>query len=116
MADLIGDIDWFRGDSYPLTLTIKNKKTKEVIDITGYSFILTVDSEKDPVNTSTKIFSVVGVLSDTPINGVVTFTPSALATNFINNMYYFDIQMTDASGNIRTIAKYKWKQSQDITK
>ncbi len=115
MAELIGEIEWYRGDSYPLEITIKNAKTKAVIDITGYSFILTVDSLKDPPDDSTKIFDVAGVLP-APTTGVVTFTPPSVDTNFAAGNYYYDIQMTTLGGDIRTIAKFKWKQTQDISK
>jgi len=114
MAKLIGEIDWYRGDSYPLVLTIKDKATKSVIDITGYSFILTVSSIEDPIDDTTKIFEVNGVLDNDPTTGVVTFTPTQ--TDFPAGTYYYDVQMTDASGNIRTIAKNIWNQTQDITK
>jgi len=115
MSELIGDIEWYRGDSYPLTLTIKSKSTKQAIDITGYAFKLTVSSTKDPPDDSTKLFDVDGDL-DEPTEGKVVFTPTATNTDFVPGTYYYDIQMTDINSNIRTIAKYKWKQLQDISK
>jgi len=117
MADLIGEIAWYRGDSYPVKLTIKDKTTSVEIDLTGYTFLLTVDSDKNPSDTSTKVFEVAGILEDQGTNtGEVTFTPTTSNTDLSPLTYYYDIQMTDASGNIRTIAKNKWKITQDITK
>lgn len=116
MATLIGEIEWYRGDSYPLELTVKDANTKEVIDITGYSFILTIDTLKEPPDNTTKVFSVNGVLNVDPTTGKVSFTPTALNTAIDTGSYYYDVQMTDASIHIRTIAKNKWKILQDITK
>lgn len=116
MTTLIGEIEWYRGDSYPLDLTIKNKNDSTVIDLTGYSFILTVDTSSAPTTDATKVFEVAGVLNADPTTGKVSFTPTALQTGITPKTYYYDVQMTDASGNIRTIAKNKWKIKQDISK
>jgi len=116
MSSLIGEIEWYRGDSYPLELTIKNAATSAVIDITGYSFILTIDSLEKPPDDTTKVFEVTGDLDSDPTTGKVSFTPTALNTDQEPATYFYDVQMTDASSNIRTIAKNKWKMRQDITK
>ena len=112
----LDDITWYRGDSFPIELTIKDKATGNAVDITGYAFKLTVDELQDPPDTSTKKFSVDGVLDGTPSTGKVAFTPSTTDTAILPADYYYDVQMTDASSNIRTIAKYKFTISQDITK
>ena len=116
MANLIGDIEWYRGDSYPLELTIKNKETKVIIDLTGYAFSLTVDTLQDPPDDTTQVFEVPGVLDIDPTLGRVSFTPTVLQTAIDAKGYFYDVQMTDSSGNIRTIVKNKWKILQDITK
>ena len=116
MATLIGDIEWYRGDSYPLELTIKDKTSGLVIDLTGYSFLLTVDTLKEPPDDTTKVFDVIGVLDGDPTTGKVSFTPTAIQTAIDPAGYFYDVQMTDASNNIRTIAKNKWKILQDISK
>jgi hypothetical protein len=112
----LGEITWYRGDSYPIELTIKDASTSAVIDITGYSFLLTVDSLAEPPDDTTKVFEVAGVLDADPTTGKVSFTPTSVNTDLAATTYYYDIQMTDISSNIRTIAKNKWKISQDITK
>ena len=57
-----------------------------------------------------------GVLNADPDTGKVSFTPTKEGTNLPVETYYYDVQMTDASGNVRTIAKFKFKITQDITK
>ena len=113
----LGDLEWYRGDSYPINILIKNKSTGQPIDLTGYSFLLTCSSVKDPVDTSSQLFQVDGVIPDQTTNtGEVVFTPSETDTAIDPGKYFYDIEMTDPVGNIRTIAKYKFNILQDITK
>lgn len=112
----IGNIEWYRGDSFPLELKLKDKATGLPLTITGYSFILTVDSVSSPSDASTNIFSVEGIVVGDGTEGKVTFTPTADDTDITPAKYYYDIQMTDPSSNVRTIAKYNFKITQDISK
>lgn len=122
MADILGDLSWRRGDSYPITLTIKDKSVTPsvAINITGYSFKMTVTTVKDPVDETTQLFQVIGeVDADQGANtGKVHFTPSAVDTDQLSGKYFYDVEMTDASGNIRTISPYgaKFTLNQDQTK
>jgi hypothetical protein len=113
---LLKKVEWYRGDSYPLEITVKDSATEAAIDITGYSFIMTVDTEKYPTDALTKLFDVAGVLDADPTTGKVSFTPTTIDTDQDVGTYYYDIQMTDVSGNIRTIVKNDFKIVQDITK
>lgn len=111
-------ITMYRGDSYPIAFTISyriNSNTTAPIDLTGCSLLMTVDTLENPPDNATKMFDVAGVLADDPTTGIVYFTPTALNTSAIGS-YYFDVQLTDADGNIRTVAKDKFVVSQDITK
>lgn len=116
MATLMGELEFFRGDTYPLELTIRNKATKAVIPLSGYSFKMTVDTLENPPDDSTKLFEVTGVLDSEPTTGKVSFTPTVENTNQTIGTYYYDVQMTDPSGHIRTIVKDLFKIVQDITK
>ena len=115
MSNILEDILWMRGDSYPLPMVVSSKATKQIIDITGYTFVLTVDENQDPEDDTTQVFSVDGVIEDA-LGGKVSFTPSETDTDFAKGGYYYDIQMVDTSGNKKTIIKAKWKHDQDITK
>ena len=112
----LGDITFYRGDSFPLTLTIKDKNSGNPIDLTGYSFRVTVNVEKDPIDTTNQLFEVVGSLDPDPTTGRVSFTPTQSDTNQKSGTYYYDIEMTDDAGNVRTIAKHKFKITQDLSK
>lgn len=117
MATIIGDIEWYRGDSYPLELTIKDATSGNAIDLTGYTFLFTVNSEAAPLDDTNQLFQLVGVLDADPTTGKVVFTPEIAdtATAAIGG-YYYDVQLSYDVNSPRTIVKKKFKIVQDITK
>lgn len=108
------DLTRKRGDSYADEVTITDA-SGVVLDITGYSFTLTVDPSPAPADNTTKLFDVAGVILDAA-NGLVEFAPSAVQTDQTPGRYYYDIQMTDNVGRIRTIMNGTYTITQDITK
>jgi hypothetical protein len=117
MSEILGDIEMTRADSYPLILTIKSKSTGLPIDLTGYVFKLTVNSEKDPTDITHQIFQVIGVVDpDQGTNkGKVSFTPTSVNTATVGKFYY-DIQWTVGSIVRSWNEKKKFIIPQDITK
>lgn len=111
------DLTFYRGDTYPVEYTIKDKTTGLAINITGYTFTMTVNADKDPPGTDTtnQLFTVPGSITDAG-NGKVEFTPTSTNTDQEAGTYYYDVQMVDGSGNIRTVVKAKFKVTYDITK
>lgn len=107
------DLTFQRGDTIRWTFTILNPSTP--IDVTGYSFLLTVDPSSAPVNSSMNLFQLSGVLLDAP-NGIVQFSMSPTQSDQVPGEYFYDLQMTDVAGSIRTIAKGSFSFEQDITK
>jgi len=108
-------ISYYRGDYYPQELTVTNKATGDPVDITGATFLLTVNSEKKPVDASNQLFQISGVLDADPTTGKVVFSFEEQHTNIEIGTYYYDIQMVLA-GTKRTIKKNSYKIHQDITK
>lgn len=108
------DLERYRGDTVPDSFTIKDS-TGTVVNITGYSFLMTVNSDKNPADATNEIYQLTGSITDAP-NGVVEFEPSAVQADQPPGTLYYDIQMTDASSKISTIVKGKLKYLQDITK
>jgi len=113
----LATIDWYRGDSYPLEFTIQDEN-EDAITLTGSSLLFTVNNTKNPTDITDQEFSVVGVIDPDQVanEGKVTFTPSTSETDLTPGTYYYDIQLTNSSSQIRTIAKEKFKVTQDITK
>ncbi len=99
------DIEWAAGDHYPIQLTIKNKSTGEKINLTGYTFTMSVSKEDSG---SPIIFSVNGVVDPDQTNntGELSFTPQESDTSDLSpGRYYYRIAMFDTSSNKRTIRK-----------
>lgn len=103
-----------RGDTTLFTLTITDG-SGTAINITGYTITLTVDPSDEPSDATGNLFSLVATVTDGP-NGVATFELSAAQADQVPGEYFYDIQMLDTSGRIRTITKGSWDVVQDITK
>jgi len=84
------------------------------IDISGTSFLLTVDPSAEPADDSANLYQITGSIINAAA-GTVGFTPSSLQSAAAAGEYYYDIQWTNGS-TIRTIMKGKWTIRQDITK
>ena len=116
----MAEIVYYRGDTKPRIVTLREKTNDDtlgaVIDITSCSFIMTVDPKKNPTDNVNNLFQIVGVISGDPLLGKVVFAPAVGDTDQAIATYYYDIQMTDASGYISTIALDKFKIIQEITK
>ena len=118
MADLIGDIEYSRGDSYYIVLWLKDNVTKEYIDITGYTFLMTVDPDKAPIDDTNNIFQLEGLVDPDQVTnrGKFSFKPTEIESDATGKLYY-DIQFVDPDGNKRTFVKgFKFILDQDITK
>lgn len=84
------------------------------IDITGFSFLLSVDPSEDPSSSGTRLFQLTGTITDAE-NGVVQFAMNSTQANQEPATYYYDLQQTDGSGKTRTLAAGKWKVEPTIT-
>ena len=106
-------IERVRGDTYPFVLSIQDAAGAP-IDVTGFSFLLTVDPSDEPADATNNLFQLVGAIIDAA-NGKVQFTPTTLDADHVGEFFH-DVQQTDGTGAIRTIAKGPYNLSQDITK
>lgn len=105
-----------RGDTAPDVINVLDQETGQALDITGFSYTMTLNTEKDPeAGIGTEIASVSGTITDAA-NGRVEFLFSAGNADQAPGCYFYDIQQTDASGRIKTIAKNKYRFYQDVTK
>lgn len=108
------DLERRRGDTFADRFTIKENAV--ALDITGASFLLTVNTEQEPADAVNQVFQLTGTITDAP-GGKVEFAPSALEADQDPNVdFFYDIQMTDSGGAITTIAGGKYSFKQDITK
>jgi hypothetical protein len=109
------DITRTRGDTYADEFVLTSKKTGGALDITGCTFLLTVDPSASPVDASTNIYQLTGEIIAPATDGRVAFAPSSVQANQVGKFFY-DVQMTDAAGRKRTVQKAKYTYTQDITK
>lgn len=108
------DLCFTRADTLPFSFTIQDE-AGTVIDITGGTFLLTVSSIPDPPDGTTQVFQLSGTITDGP-NGVVEFQPSSANLDQSPGILYYDVQWTNASGDVRTIVKGALEIRQDVTK
>lgn len=108
------DITRKRGDTYADEFIVKSAATGRPLDITGYTFLLTVDPSKAPLTAATKAYQIAGtILAATA--GRVEFAPTPTQADRVG-AFFFDVQMIDGAGRKRTIDSGKYKYEQDITK
>jgi len=107
-------ITMMRGDTYPIKVTLTDGATGLPMNLTGMTGKLTVTSIKDPPDATTKVFDVTGVLTGTPTDGIMNFTPTS-ANTANTGKYYYDIQIS-GTGYVRTVVKDQFIITQDNTK
>ena len=123
-TDLSGEcIARKRGDTAPDKIFVTDPETgppATPLDITGFGFKLTVNTERDPDPVGppvvgTELVSIVGTITDGP-GGEVEFPWSPGDADQTPDDYFYDIEQTDTAGRILTIAKEEYKFQQDVTK
>ena len=103
----------YRGDTVPDQFTLTDADENPV-DITGYTFTMTVDTLKTPPDNTTLVYQLTGTITNAAA-GEFEFAPSAVQADLTGN-YWYDIQMVDGGGAIQTLVKDKYVYTQDITK
>ncbi|MGL5002055.1 MAG: hypothetical protein ACRDAM_03885 [Casimicrobium sp.] len=112
----MSDIVRKRGDTWSDVFFVTDPSNNNApVDIAGCSFLLTVATEKEPVDDTKKLFQMSGAIVNPSALGKVAFSISDAEADRIGN-FFFDLQMTDANGKKRTIDSGKYKFTQDITK
>lgn len=119
MSERPADVDLFisRGDtdSIPFRLELKDGTA---IDITGYTFRMSVDTVEQPGDanrpTATELFAVDATIVDAAA-GRFEFPITTVESNQTPGDYFYDVERVNA-GKIRTIIKAAFVIGQDITK
>ena len=123
--EIVGDIICRkRGDTAPDKITVLDPEStatpKDPLDITGFSYKLTVNTEKDPQPVGPPIVgvelaSITGTITDA-VGGVVEFPWTPSEADQVADTFWHDIEQVDAGGRVKTIAKNKYIFFQDIGK
>lgn len=106
----------FRGDTKPIAFKLWSDQAAGIaLNITDYTFKLTVDPEEEPEDATNNLFSLDGQITEAT-DGEFQFEPTALNMDQTPGEYYYDLQIIDASGYIETQFVKKFIIKQDITK
>jgi hypothetical protein len=107
----------YRGDSPVFGFTL-NDSSGTPINVTGYTFEMTVDTLEDPPETSdpssTEVFQVTGTIVDGP-NGRFSFQPTSINTNQTPAEYFYDVSYINGTEKV-TLIKSTLEIRQDIGK
>lgn len=103
-----------RGDTFADVFVVKDAITGSPLDLSGCSFLMTVDPSANPENVDNNLFQLAGAVIDAAA-GRVEFAPSPVQSDAVGS-FYFDIQVTDALGRKRTLKYGSYVLIQDITK
>ena len=104
-----------RGDTTPWTFTIKTGSPAVAVNITGFSFLLTVDPSSEPTGSGSNLFQLTGTITDAA-NGIMSFELTATQADQTPDVYFYDLQQTDGASKLRTVVKGEFEFKQDITK
>lgn len=89
----MSDIIRYRGETRVIQRTIQNE-AGAVLNIAGWSVVLTVNREENPTDSDEEIMRLTGVVTDAP-NGVCEFYPEPADVDYVGRFYY-DIWAVDA--------------------
>lgn len=103
-----------RGDTLADRFTVADADGNPV-DIAGWTFQLTLSTEKDPVDDTTQVVQIDGVITDAAA-GEVEFPWNTTQANRTPGKYYYDIQYVTDAGAKFTPEKGVYKFTQDINK
>lgn len=108
----MSDIIRKRGDTRRIQKTVRENGV--AIDISGWTFTLTINREEDPSDASEEVAQLIGVIVVAG-DGTVKFTPTLTDVDWVGT-YFYDIEAIDADGGVSTLDKGRWVNTQDITK
>lgn len=100
-----------RGDTSPDVITVKAGGS--AVDLTGCSALMTLNTLRNPPDNTTEVYQVAGVIS--LFDSSISFSPTVEQADQVG-LFYYDIQLTEANGAIRTLVKDVCVYTQDITK
>lgn len=115
MAQLEPAIIRYRGDTAPDKFVLVDENDEPLDITTGYVFTMTVNRCESPTDDTDQIYQSTGVVTNGP-DGEYEFRPSADDTDQVPAFYWYDVQVLDPTGYIKTVEKEPIQFVQDITK
>ena len=84
------------------------------IDLTSCTLFITVKQNADDLDASAKILTTL-TISTPATAGIATWALVPADTQYLLGIYFWDVQLKDASGNIITLINDKLEVIQDVT-
>lgn len=112
------DLTYKRGDSKPIVFVLKDKGTGVVINLTGYTLpAMSIHTDPNPIDVSTQVALIAGTIP-TFTDGKIQFIPAEddTGSDQVPNVYFYDAQVLDASGNTVTFVEGQFAITQDKAK
>jgi hypothetical protein len=101
-----------RGDTNPDVFLVS--KSRVATNLTGCTFKLTLNTLRSPLDATTQVYQIDGIVAD-PTTGLVSFTPTLSQADHVGYFFY-DVQMIDSYAVVQTLVEGSYTYSQDITK
>ena len=108
-------ICWGRGDTKRKVFTIKDGNGN-ALDVSGSSFILSVNTLKSPPDGTTLQFAIASAFVNGGTDGQIYFAPAPGDTDLPSGNYFYDLQETDVNTEVDTLYKARCLIVQDISK
>ena len=112
MAEII-DLEVIRGDTKQFNITVRDSNS-DLFDLTGYTMVFTAKSNVELSDDNAEITSTATISVPASGVGAFTLTPSDTAVGV--KTYLYDIQISNGTDSVYTIAQGDFKVTQDITK
>lgn len=116
------DIEKRRGDTKDISILLKDS-AGVALDVTAYTALLTINTSKTPDPDASpavgvEVFQAVGAPNSPGTDGILRFDFAAFGGSPYVGVagYFYDVQITDAGGEIFTPLIGKFTVKQDITK
>jgi hypothetical protein len=103
-----------RGDTYADQFIITMSTTGQPANLSGCTFKMTLSTTSAPDVGTAPVYQITGIVTD-PASGLVEFSPTEAQADHVGE-FFFDIEMHDIFGKIRTILIDTYSYTQDITK
>ena len=111
------ELERYRGDTTPHVFTVQDSDGVAVDVSTWTNFVMTINSELDPSDTTNQLVTFTGSFQTDGTDGKVEFTPAdTAAADQVPGNYFYDAQALDGSARVVTLAKNKYTFHQDIGK
>ena len=100
-----------QGTTFSATVVVTSSNGVDPADLTGY----TAAAQARRTYTSTTSYPFVAVIN-TPSQGILTLSMSAAITDTMKGRYMYDVEVTDASGNITRVIEGQFHVGPGITR